>query len=78
MNDNERGLYDKYYVVERGTTGPDPREYFVLNLTGDKFARLAATMYAAACQFEYPQLAADLRERVAALSGAAEVAAPTD
>ncbi len=38
-------------------------EYFVLDWVHDPFAIPAALAYAAACEEEYPVLAADLRRR---------------
>ncbi len=60
-----RGLYEKFKVTRTdGQSAPGGRhadcEYFVLDLTHDKFAIPAIRAYAYACQFEYKQLAADL------------------
>lgn len=68
-SDKERGLYRKY-KVERidGSSGPGRKhehcEYFVLDLTHDPFAAAAITAYAEACLMEYPELAADLMDRI--------------
>lgn len=62
------GLYDKF-VIERtdGTSAPgrkhDGCEYFVLDLTHDKFANPAIRAYRDACKDEYPVLAKDLTDR---------------
>ena len=63
--DEAHGLYRKFNVSRVS----DPKgkhkncEYFVLDMSHDKFARDALNAYASACEHEYPQLAADLRER---------------
>jgi hypothetical protein len=64
-DDTQRGLYHKFNVNR--TDGKDAPggthegdEYFVLNLTKDKYALRALRVYATACQVEYPALAADL------------------
>jgi len=63
--DKNRGLYKKF-KVER--TDGDPKgkhaqcNYFVLDVVHDPFAIPALRAYAKACEGEYPQLAADLRE----------------
>lgn len=63
--DQEQGIYQKYYV-ERvdGSSAPGGKhandKYFVLNLTTDKFAKIAAVAYAIACREEYPELSKDL------------------
>lgn len=56
----ERGLYGKYRV-ER-VDGKDKGPYFVLGYTSDPHAAVALAAYAASCEADYPQLAADLRE----------------
>lgn len=64
--DQERGLYSKYMVVRNN----DPEsnhvdcDYFVLDLTYDRFAKAALKAYAEACAAEYPFLAADLRAKL--------------
>ena len=65
-DDRERGLYEKYRVIERadGQSAEGEKhhgcEYFVLDLTHDKFAEVAIRTYAKACMREYPELARDL------------------
>lgn len=60
--DKTRGLYKKYDITrlndEEGKH--DACEYFVLDLTHDKFAVPALRAYAEACRGEYPKLAEDL------------------
>lgn len=66
--DKARGLYRKY-TVERadGSSKPGRKhaecEYFVIDLTHDKYASAAMYAYADACELEYPTLAKDLRRR---------------
>lgn len=60
-----RGLYNKFNVERTdGKSEPGEKhygcEYFVLDLTHDKFALPALRAYAEACGNEYPQLASDL------------------
>ena len=68
--DRFQGLYRKF-EVKRIDSSSDPGgkhencEYFVLDLTHDKCAKKALTAYANACEAEFPNLAADLRERYA-------------
>lgn len=65
-SDKGKGLYNKF-IVERadGKSAPgekhDGCEYFVLDLTHDKFAQPALRAYADACAVEYPKLSDDLR-----------------
>ena len=61
MGDKSRGLYTKYRV-ERVDQSPKHQDcqYFVLDLTHDKYAAIALRAYAEACRVEYPLLAADL------------------
>lgn len=66
MNDKHRGLYNKFHVsrLDGSSVHPGKHEdcdYFVLDLTHDKFAKAALLAYAEACKSEYPQLAHDLR-----------------
>ena len=67
--DKTRGLYRKYEVSRTdGSSGPGRKhhacDYFVIDLTHDQFARPAILAYADACEAEYPELAADLRDKV--------------
>jgi hypothetical protein len=69
MGKREVGLYNKFFVERTdGTGAPGGKhhgcEYFVLDLTHDKFAKAALAAYANACRSEYPLLAADLRKKV--------------
>lgn len=63
--DAARGLYDKYRV-ERKDGDPEDKHYecryFVLDMTHDRYARIALLAYAGACEDEYPLLAKDLIE----------------
>jgi hypothetical protein len=64
-----RGLYGKYRVERTdGKSAPGAKhhgcEYFVLDLTHDRFAREALTAYARACADEYPTLANDLHRKL--------------
>jgi hypothetical protein len=61
------GVYHKFNVSRTdGSDKPggkhDGCEYFVLDLTHDPFAKIAAAAYANACEREYPALAADMRK----------------
>lgn len=65
MDSKTRGIYRKYSVTR--TDGQswqgqkhDGCEYFVLDVTHDKFAEPALRAYAEACKVEYPRLAADI------------------
>lgn len=67
MGDKTRGLYNKFRVDRTdGSSEPGGKhhqcEYFVLDLTHDKYAMAALRAYASACENEYPLLAADLRK----------------
>ncbi len=69
MGDKARGLYRKFEVNRTdGTSGPGQKhygcEYFVLDLSHDKFAAPALKAYADACEQEYPLLAADIRSKI--------------
>ncbi|KZL33174.1 MULTISPECIES: hypothetical protein [Rhodococcus] len=66
---NSAGLTDKYIV--RRVDGSDAeggrnfgRRYFVLSYDSDPHARAALAAYAASCETDYPELAADLRARL--------------
>jgi len=66
------GLDGKYEVKRTdGKDGPGDRhdgcEYFVLDLTHDSAARLAATVYAAVAQNWNPQLSRELKALVKTL-----------
>jgi len=72
MGDPNRGIYNKFFVARvDGSDGPgekhDGCDYFVLDITHDRYARPALVAYANACRDEYPLLAADLDGKVAAL-----------
>ncbi len=60
------GIYPKFQVIRAdGRDAPGQKhendEYFVLNLTTDKYAIPAISAYAKSCDQDYPLLAADLR-----------------
>lgn len=67
MSDMAKGLYRKYIV--RRTDDPAGLgkhcdcDYFVLDMTHDKFAIPAITAYANSCADDYPLLAEDLRAK---------------
>ena len=69
MKENKDGLYNKYNV-ERVDDSEKHQgcDYFVLDLTHDKYARLALAAYALNCLDDYPQLAADLRAKMTKLA----------
>ncbi len=65
MGNREQGLYDKFEVKRTdGSSAEGGKhhgcEYFVLDLTHDRFAGEALIAYANACQEEYPLLARDI------------------
>ena len=65
MGDSTRGLYGKFYIERTdGKSAPgekhDGCEYFVLDMTHDKYAVPALRSYAEHCEAEYPLLARDL------------------
>jgi len=64
-----KGIYNKY-VVEKtdGTTDPEA-DYFVLRIDKDVHARRAAIAYADSIKEENPNLAFDIRQRVAKYEG---------
>ena len=63
-DDRTRGLYGKYCVSRADGQDAPGAEYFVLRLDKGLAPELAAMRaYVAACEAEYPQLAADLRAR---------------
>jgi hypothetical protein len=66
MGDKTRGLYEKFIITRtdgQSDSGEkhDGCDYFVLDLTHDKYARAALTTYELSCRQEYPLLAKDLR-----------------
>lgn len=64
--DTERGLYGKYLVFKAGgDMVPMTDPCFVLRYNTDPHARAALAAYADSCEAEYPQLAADLRQKLA-------------
>lgn len=68
-DDPRPGSYLKFWVrrTDGGSREGEKHEecdYFVLDLSHDKFAKPALLAYAAACEGEKPELAADLRREV--------------
>jgi hypothetical protein len=62
----QMGLYAKFRVERTDGTSAEGQkhdgcEYFVLDITHDKFALAALAAYEEACRTECPALAADLR-----------------
>lgn len=73
LDKRQRGLYRKFKVTR--TDGSSRKgqkhygcQYFVLDLTHDKFAKAALASYAQACQFEYPVLSQELFEFVTGMN----------
>lgn len=68
MGDRVKGLYRKF-IIERVDGGDgagekhDGCEYFVLDLSHDKYAVPALRAYADHCRLEYPALANDLQTK---------------
>ena len=65
MSDYDKGLYNKFTVIRNDGSSEIGEKhygcnYFVLDLTHDKFAAPALGEYARACRYEFPFLAADL------------------
>lgn len=72
MGDPTRGLYGKFYVERTdGRDLPGEKhhgcEYFILDLDHDKHAVAALRGYILSCRKEYPLLADDLSDKVAAM-----------
>jgi hypothetical protein len=68
VNQQQAGVYHKFNVSRtdgRDQLGGDRHgaEYFVLDVTHDKFAKPALAAYAAACRNDYPALADDMARR---------------
>jgi hypothetical protein len=68
-DDTHRGLYNKFEVKRvDGKDNPGEKhhgcEYFVLDVTHDKFAAVALVAYANACASEYPELSKELHQGV--------------
>lgn len=79
MGDKTRGLYNKFTVIR--SDGKDnisgkhhSCEYFVLDMTHDKYALPAIAAYARSCKVEYPLLAAHLRAKYPAPPPPADIA----
>ena len=69
MNKRNKGLYQKFQIIQRtdGQSEPGKKhfgcDYFVLDLTHDPHAREAVLAYANSCASDYPMLARDLRAK---------------
>jgi hypothetical protein len=63
-HDRDKPRYDKFKVerVDGRAHLHVGCDYFVLDLTHDKFARPAIEAYITACKDEFPALAADLQK----------------
>ncbi len=75
MNTHTQGIYQKFEVARvDGRHAPGEKhhgcEHFVLDLTHDEHAIPAIAAYAASCRASFPQLAADLRDKTAAVIAA--------
>lgn len=71
LDQTQVGLYHKFNVERTdGSSAPGGKhhgnDYFVLDLTADKFAIPALRAYANACANTYPALASDLRAKIRA------------
>lgn len=69
-NNKDGPLYGKFFVSRvdgRDAAGGDKEDarYFVLDYTHDEFARDALEFYADSCTRKYPQLANDIRKKLA-------------
>lgn len=69
LPEKQQGIYRKFIVQRvdgRDKSGfkHDGCEYFVLDLTHDKYAHAALAAYARACENEYPKLAEDLLRKI--------------
>lgn len=63
-NDHNEGLKDKYTIIRNdGSDKHKNCDYFVLDITHDKFAKPALIAYAEACAMEFPLLSIDLRAK---------------
>lgn len=68
IDEKATGLYRKFNIERTdGSSEPGCKhhecEYFVLDTTHDPYAIPAIAAYVAACEAEYPLLAADLKNR---------------
>jgi hypothetical protein len=58
--DDERGLYDKYTVINNETGQPVDYRTFTLKPDSDRHAALALLTYGVSCRIENPALSDDL------------------
>ena len=68
INKSKAGLYKKFSVTRvDGSDAPGGKhencDYFVLDLTHDKFALVAIRAYASACALKYPVLSEELKKK---------------
>lgn len=60
-----KGLYGKYIILKTDGSPVDPSaDYFVLRLDTDPAARAAAYLYAQETQEQFPELSAELMEKL--------------
>lgn len=83
MGDPTRGLYGKFFVERTdGKSAPGQKhhgcEYFILDLDHDKHAIAALRAYYLSCRKEYPLLADDLLDKIAAMEKRFAVGSPSD
>ena len=69
ITDQQRGLYNKFRVSRLDRSSQRGRkhhncDYFVLDLNHDPHAIAALKAYAKSCRKDYPELAADLDQKV--------------
>jgi hypothetical protein len=70
--DKTRGLYRRYRVERTdGSSAAGGKhehcDYFVLDLSHDRFALNALIAYESVCRDDYPELARDLQEKIRAM-----------
>ena len=63
------GIYNKYTVTKSAGDGDPSADYFVLRIDSDIHARRAAIAYADSVKEDNPNLAFDIRQRVAKYEG---------
>lgn len=65
----DRGIYNKYTVTKNDGVEDPTADYFVLRIDSDPHARKSAIAYADSVQEDNPNLAFDIRQRVAKYEG---------
>jgi hypothetical protein len=64
-SDANKGITSKYTIIRNdGSDKHKDCDYFVLDITHDKFSKPALYAYASACEKEFPLLAEELREKL--------------